>query len=96
MKKTSQVQPLSPVAHSSMHSEKDISAQKLRSFEELRSDGCIQAEVQRQFHQYDRTSRTSNPTKGKAVDFNLKSGRFCQGYIRCTKHLTGHMIFVQS
>ena len=37
MKKTSQAQPLSPVAHSSMHTEKDLSAQKLPSFEELRS-----------------------------------------------------------
>ena len=79
MKKTSQAQPLSPVAHSSMHTEKDLSAQKLPSFEELRSDGRIQAEVQRRLHQYDRTSRTSNPTKCKAVDVNLKSGRYRAG-----------------
>ena len=79
MKKTSQAQPLSPVAHSSMHSGKDVSAQKLPSFEELRSDGPTQAEVQRRLHQYDRTSRTSNPTKGKVVDVNLKSGRYRAG-----------------
>ena len=35
--------------------------------------------MQRRLHQYDRTSRTSNPTKGKAVDVNLKSGRYRAG-----------------
>ena len=95
MKKTSQAQPLSPVAHSSMHSEKDLSAQKLPSFEELRSDGRIQAEVQRRLHQYDRTSRTSNPTKGKAVEFNLKSGRYRAGVHKVYKAINWHTIFAQ-
>ena len=85
MKKMPKAQPLSPVSHSSIHSEKDTSAHRLPSFGELRSDGRIQVEVQRRLHQYDRTSRTSNPTKGKAVDVNLKSGRYRAGVYKVYK-----------
>ena len=60
-----------PSAHSSLRIHKGDSDHKLPTFDELRSDDKIQAEVQCRLHQYDHTSRLE--AKGKTA---LKSGRF--------------------
>ena len=80
----SRLRELSPVlsAHSSLRIHKGDSDHKLPTFDELRSDDRIQAEVQRRLHQYDHTSRLE--TKGKAVDA-LKSGRFRPGVHKVKK-----------
>ena len=80
----SRLRELSPVpsAHSSLRIQKGDSDPKLPTFDELRSDDKIQAEVQRRLHQYDHTSRLE--AKGKAVDA-LKSGRFRPGVHKVKK-----------
>ena len=72
VKKVSSHQVMSPVAHSSMHSATVLSAHKIPSFER-RSDGRIQAEVQGKLHLHNKASRSSDSTKSKTVDVNLKS-----------------------
>ena len=67
-----------PSAHSSVRDSNHL----LPSFEELRSDEKIQAEVQRRLHQYDNVSRLES--RGKVHDF-LKSGRYRQGVHRVKK-----------
>ena len=80
----SRLRELSPVpsAHSSLRIQKGDSDPKLMTFDELRSDDKIQAEVQHRLHQYDHTSRLE--AKGKAVDA-LKSGRFRPGVHKVKK-----------
>ena len=80
----SRLRELSPVpsAHSSLRIQKGDSDPKLPTFDELRSDDKIQAEVQRRLHQYDHTSRLE--AKGKAADA-LKSGRFRPGVHKVKK-----------
>ena len=79
-----QVCDISPVpsAHSSMK-ESPGSAQHLPSFEELRSDGKIQAELQKRLHHYDNMSRTE--IKGRPFDAQLKSGRYRMGVHKVRK-----------
>ena len=79
-----QIRDISPVpsAHSSMK-EASESAQHLPSFEELRSDGKIQAELQKRLHHYDNMSRTE--VKGRQFDAQLKSGRYRTGIHKVRK-----------
>ena len=72
--------PLSPVpaAHSSLRVEEEGSKQ-IPTFEELKSDVQIQAEVAKRLHQYDHLSRTEQGFKGKSTDAILKSGRYRAG-----------------
>ena len=58
--------------HSSPHHKRA----RVPSFEELRSDSQIQAEVQKRFHTYDNVSRLD--VKGRSTDV-YKSGRFRAG-----------------
>ena len=68
------VSSISPVpsAHSSPHHKRA----RVPSFEELRSDSHIQADVQKQLHTYDNVSRLD--VKGRSTDV-YKSGRFRAG-----------------
>ena len=73
-----------PAAHSSLIIHKGDSDHKLPTFDELRSDDKIQAEVQCRLHQYEHTSRLE--TKGKPVDA-LKSGHFRPGVHKVKKYV---------
>ena len=57
---------------------------QLPSFEDLKSDSRIQAEVERRLQDYQQTSRTE--TAGKPVQ-SLKSGRYRAGFAKICKHI---------
>ena len=72
------VSSISPVpsAHSPPHHKRAW----VPSFEEVRSDSQIQAEVQKRLHTYDNISRLD--VKGRSTDV-YKSGRFMAGIQTC-------------
>ena len=87
---------VAPSAHSSPKSDKQsklttsklpcdmAQPAKLHSFEDLKSDLRIQAEVECCLQDYQQTSRTE--TAGKPVQ-SLKSGRFRAGVAKIRKHI---------
>ena len=72
--------PLSPVpaAHSSLRVDEEGNKQ-ISTFEELKSDVQMQAEVTKRLHQYDHLSQTEQGFKGKSTDAVLKSGHYRAG-----------------
>ena len=67
-----------PAAHSSLRVDEEGNKQ-IPTFEELKSDVQIQAEVAKRLHQYDYLSQTEQGFKGKNTDAILKSGRYRTG-----------------
>ena len=65
-------------AHSS-HLMEEGGNKQLPTFEELKSDGRIQAEVAKRLQQYDHLSRTEQGFDGKSTDAIVKSGRYRAG-----------------